>query len=94
MEWFDPTEKLPEIEPGESKKRCLAFAVIEGDIVNWTGLVDVYFNPNIGWRCCCGSFEKVISDKNLVLVVKKWIPWKDIDIPKMSDFITIKGGHS
>lgn len=52
-EWIKSTDQLP-----KDNKRYLGYCLNEIGISSWEGIVDVYFDPQIGWRRCENSDEK------------------------------------
>lgn len=47
MEWINVQEELP-----KTRKRYLAKCMIGYSDDKWSGIVDVYFDPHIGWLRC------------------------------------------
>lgn len=51
MDWISVEEKLP---PG--RRRCLGICLQEtGENSSWKGIIDVCFDPHIGWFRCEGK---------------------------------------
>ncbi len=47
MDWIDVNDELP-----KSAKRYLARCINGDNEYSWSGIIDVYFNPNTGWSRC------------------------------------------
>ena len=75
INWKNPKVELPAANEGIESVRCLALCKSTNDYCDtgcriWTGLVDIFFNPSIGWMRC--------EDQKSTIYVLKWIYWEDV----------------
>ncbi len=72
MDWYNPDEKLPQTIVGKTLQRCLALCNVYKESVGcWTGIVEVYFSPYIGWRRC---------ETDEMIEIVKWTYWDNLNI--------------